>query len=158
MVQLDRHQRGINFCLLTFRLTTNKAVFNVLKSFNSLLHKKFFLCKPRMCGIRHWYSMAVNMFLWHPASAGNRFLRRFCVCSQKFKNDEKRMPSVYFFASFVISWWDLHRYICFTADYVTVCFFLLSQGYCFITYTEFNFVNFSSFVLRQGENASMWQT
>lgn len=81
------------------------------------------------------------MFLWHPASAGNRFLRRFCVCSQKFKNDEERMPSVYFFAQFVISWWDLHRYICFTADYVTVCFFLLSQGYCFITYTEFSLIS-----------------
>ena len=81
------------------------------------------------------------MFLWHPASAGNRFLRRFCVCSQKFKNDEERMPSVYFFAQFVISWCDLYHYICFIADFVTVCFFLLSHGYCFITYTEFSLIS-----------------
>ena len=157
MVQLDRHQRGINFCLLTFRLTTNKAVFNVLKSFNSLLHKKFFLCKPRMCGIRHWYCMAVNMFLWHPASAGNRFLRRFCVCSQKFKNDEKRMPSVYFFClvcNILVGSSSLHLLHCWLCH--SLLFSIKSR--LLLYYLQWIFVNFSSFVLRQGENASMWQT
>lgn len=94
-----------------------------------------------MCGIRHWYCMTVNMFLWHPASIGNHFLRRFCrVYSKILKRRRASAERIFFCLVFNILVWSsslhlLHCWLCHSLLFSIKSRLLLS------TYTEFSLLS-----------------